>query len=324
MDSFKIFELRDKKVAEQILKVATKKQILITLQYNSEADMYEIYSKDNLLLDENRMRLEELSLLIEDCIHLGGKTRPTKNEIDDYQMWRRIKKIPLTQSTGILLLICGFIYLFSFTSYKESLFQILMIDSNIFDYKKVGPYSFSTLTDIFIQNEWWRILSPIFLHFSILHIVFNLLWLKDLGPLYESQKGTIAFIILLVISGICSNLAQFYVVGPRFGGMSGVIYALIGAISYDVQFKWQKMNLPKRDQGIMIIWFFLCLFKIIPNVANLAHGVGFFVGSFSGAISGALVCRKKKLPLPSESLWGGFWAIVILVMSFTVELYRYF
>lgn len=81
-----------------------------------------------------------------------------------------------------------------------------------------------------LHGEWWRLLTPMFIHFGIGHIVFNMMWLFQLGSMIESAQGSGRFLLLIVAFAIASNLAQYAMKGPFFGGMSGVNYGLIGYV----------------------------------------------------------------------------------------------
>lgn len=137
-----------------------------------------------------------------------------------------------------------------------------------------------------LRGQIWRLLTPIFLHFGIMHLVFNLLWLKDLGTAIERVSGTRSLFGLVLVSGVLSNLGQFAFAGPYFGGMSGVVYALLGYV-------WMKSHfapasgyfLPKQTVIIMIGWFFLCMTGKLGHVANYAHGFGLGVGMIWGFVA---------------------------------------
>lgn len=134
------------------------------------------------------------------------------------------------------------------------------------------------------KGEVWRTVTPIFLHLDWTHLVFNMIWLYQLGILLESLKGTVRLGIFVLVIAILSNLAQAlapqYLGGsPNFGGMSGVVYGLFGYV-------WIKSNVV-REPGfaisqitvvVMFIWLFLCMTPAIPNVANVAHVVGLLAG----------------------------------------------
>ena len=135
-------------------------------------------------------------------------------------------------------------------------------------------------------GQVWRIFTPIFIHFGLPHILFNMMWLKDLGALIESRLGALYLVALVAISAALSNLGQAIVGDPVFGGMSGVVYALFGFLwmrgKFDRTAGWQ---LNPQAVYWMIGWFVICVVGIIPNVANTAHGVGLVVGMAWGWIS---------------------------------------
>ncbi len=135
-------------------------------------------------------------------------------------------------------------------------------------------------------GQVWRLLTPIFIHFNLMHIFFNMLWLHDLGGQIETRQGTAKLALMVVLLGIGSNIGQYFWAGPGqlFGGMSGVVYALLGYI-------WMRsrcdpssgLALSSATVWMMLVWFFLCLFHIIPDVANGAHGAGLVLGMLWGA-----------------------------------------
>ena len=139
------------------------------------------------------------------------------------------------------------------------------------------------------RGEIWRLFTPAFLHFHILHLLFNMLWLKDLGSRIEHLQGRVRLLALVLAIAALSNLAQYRLGGPGFGGMSGVVYGLLGYV-------WLRgrldpasgLHVDRQTMIFMVIWFFLCLFHIIPNVANAAHGAGFAVGLLWGGVSAKL------------------------------------
>jgi len=134
------------------------------------------------------------------------------------------------------------------------------------------------------SGQIWRLITPIFVHFGALHLIFNMLWLNDLGAVVELRYGTLKLALFVVIVGILSNLGQYLWAGPVFGGMSGVLYGLFGFIWLrGVCDPDSRIGLPSRIVWMMMIWFFLCLFGIIENVANGTHLVGLVLGMLWGA-----------------------------------------
>ncbi|WP_370278226.1 rhomboid family intramembrane serine protease [Pontibacterium sp.] len=153
------------------------------------------------------------------------------------------------------------------------------------DLVQKGDQYFTTSLGTTLSNfELWRLISPIFVHFSPLHILFNLLWVWVVGSRIEVLQGRIALLGLVLFSGVLSNLAQFYVSGPLFGGMSGVVFALLGySWFWDRRNPHQAFGLPPALMGLMVGWLALGYTGVLESmgfgaIANTAHLVGLLAG----------------------------------------------
>jgi GlpG protein len=143
------------------------------------------------------------------------------------------------------------------------------------------------------NGEVWRFITPIFLHGSILHILFNMMWLRSMGMAIEFTRGTKRFVLLCLVLAVTSNLGQLFWSGPAFLGMSGVVFGLIGYV-------WMKgktqpqlgMGLEQQTIVMSILWLVMCMAGVFGNIANAAHLVGFF----GGILIGARQAIWKKLP----------------------------
>ena len=134
-------------------------------------------------------------------------------------------------------------------------------------------------------GEIWRLVTPIFLHFGFLHIFFNMLWLRDLGSMVEARQGSLYFLMLVLAFALISNLAQYFFAGGAFGGMSGVVYGLVGYIWIRGKLDpGSGLYLHPSTVTMMIIWFFVCMVGIM-GIANAAHAGGLLAGMGWGAIS---------------------------------------
>src|SRR5215471_16906466 len=112
------------------------------------------------------------------------------------------------------------------------------------------------------HGQVWRLFTPIFIHLSPLHLLFNMLWLRDLGSMIEGRQSSLHLLLLTVVIGAVSNLAQcyWYWGGPAFGGMSGIVYGLLGYIWMRGKFDPASgLYLHPSTVWMMIIWFFACL-----------------------------------------------------------------
>jgi GlpG protein len=139
------------------------------------------------------------------------------------------------------------------------------------------------------QGQIWRLFTPMFVHFGLLHILFNMLWLRDLGSMIEARKSTWLLLVLVLVIAAVSNVAQYVHKGPSFGGMSGVVYGLLGYIWMQGKFKPSSgLSLHTQTVTMMIIWFFLCLSGMMGPIANTAHAVGAVVGIAWGFLTARL------------------------------------
>jgi len=140
-----------------------------------------------------------------------------------------------------------------------------------------------SLSEVF-DGQVWRIVTPIFLHFGWFHILFNMLWLHELGSQIEKRKGSPFIILFILATAIISNLTQFKFGSPNFGGMSGVVYALFGYVWIKSKFDpGDGLFINQSTELIMLAWFFLCF--LIPGIANWAHAGGLLTGTAWGYIS---------------------------------------
>jgi GlpG protein len=136
------------------------------------------------------------------------------------------------------------------------------------------------------QGELWRVFTPMFIHMTIMHILFNMLWLRDLGSMIEARQSSLLLAVLVLVFAAGSNVAQYFVAGPGFGGMSGVVYALVGYIWIRGKLDpGSGLYLHPTTVTMMIIWFFVCLFHLVGDVANTAHAAGLIMGMAWGWLS---------------------------------------
>ncbi|MBL8830570.1 MAG: rhomboid family intramembrane serine protease [Planctomycetaceae bacterium] len=158
---------------------------------------------------------------------------------------------------------------------------------------EVGPglYRWS-LADHLRAGEFWRLVTPIFLHFGVIHLLFNMLWMYDLGRRTESLLGTGKYIAFVLIAAVLSNFAQYYFQDPSFGGMSGVVYALIGYAW--VQYRYAGvmwLYLGPSGMFIAMLWLVMSMLNPASGVANWAHGAGLLVGVVLGGLP--IVWRRR-------------------------------
>ncbi len=135
-------------------------------------------------------------------------------------------------------------------------------------------------------------LTPALIHFSAAHIIFNLMWWMHLGNKITKNLGKMTLILLFLISAVISNWSQYLVTGPSFGGLSGVVYALLGFCWIYGYLKPQSaIDLPKPIVGFMLGWMLLGFADVLfINMANWAH----LAGLLSGTCYAFLLVKLKK------------------------------
>lgn len=159
-------------------------------------------------------------------------------------------------------------------------------------YLFVTEYFDSGLAEI-RHGQIWRLLTPIFIHFGFLHIIFNMLWLRDLGSMIEQRQSTWTLAGLVVVIAAFSNVGQYLMSGPMFGGMSGIVYGLLGYIWIRGKYDYSSGLFVHRETVVMmIVWFFVCLIGLVGKVANTAHAIGFATGIIWGFLSAKIALRR--------------------------------
>ncbi len=144
------------------------------------------------------------------------------------------------------------------------------------------------------DGEYWRLVTPMFIHFGIVHLAFNMLGVYIVGSRLEPLVGTTVLVLLVILSSAVGNAAQF-VMGDSayFGGMSGVLMALIG-----FAFVWSRMR-PDRDLGLPQGLYIICIVMTGlgftgmldglsgpgGGIANWTHLAGLLTGMGAGAVA---------------------------------------
>ena len=141
------------------------------------------------------------------------------------------------------------------------------------------------------SGQPWRLVTPVFIHFGWLHIAFNALWCWELGRRIEGALGSLNMAGLFLVTAVASNTAQHQVSGPGlFGGLSGVIYGLLGFawIAARLSPRWRALAPAAPVMLFMLVWLVLGLLGVMDlfglSVANAAHLGGLLCGAFIGAV----------------------------------------
>ncbi|MFH0019986.1 rhomboid family intramembrane serine protease [Pseudomonas fluorescens] len=168
------------------------------------------------------------------------------------------------------------------------------------DFRVIGEYiHFTPLADSLAAGQWWRLITPMLIHFGILHLAMNGMWYWELGRRIESRQGSINLIGLTLLFSLVSNYAQFVWSGPTlFGGLSGVLYGLLGHCwIFQLLAPNPAYRLPRGVLVMMLVWLLVCMSGLISligfgQIANAAHLSGLLIGCFTGLLGGLYNRRK--------------------------------
>lgn len=147
-----------------------------------------------------------------------------------------------------------------------------------------------------IDGQYWRLITPVFLHGGVVHLAFNMIWLWMLGLHVEQQIGPWRYLLLSFLIAIISNQAQYSVSGPYFLGYSAIICGLAGFIwtrqrrapfegyrfAKEIAFLAFFVLIVAAYALISNLWVFFFQIESIDKIANTAHLVGGAVGALLG------------------------------------------
>lgn len=151
-----------------------------------------------------------------------------------------------------------------------------------------GELSFGNLSQMLSSGQVWRLLSPAFLHFGLMHLIFNLMWVWYFGRQIEALQGSRTMLLLLIVAGIGANIAQYITGTVLFGGMSGVVYALLAHVwLMSRRVPQSGFFVPQMLVVFMLGWMVFTMTGLagsvgFGNVANEAHLGGLLVGLVTG------------------------------------------
>jgi GlpG protein len=202
---------------------------------------------------------------------IDGRRKAQKNVIDLRDRWQSPARSNTPLTMTLVLISIGVTVAIDFGKRPGALQNLLQISAG-------GPF----LNEV-LAGQVWRLITPIFLHFGALHLLFDMYALYILGSVIELRRGTLVLAALVLVSAVVSNLGQYIETSPRFGGMSGVDYALFG-------YAWMKSGfeptagiyVPQNMVVMAILWLLICVVGQTSDIANTAHLVGLAVGIVSG------------------------------------------
>lgn len=146
------------------------------------------------------------------------------------------------------------------------------------------------------QGAWWTLFTAIYLHGSLLHILFNVLWIRQLGPAVEELYGPARLVIIFTVSGVLGFVVSNLLGVPYTVGASGSIFGLLGAmVAFGRRRGGVFGTMVLRQYGQWALVMFVLGF-FMSGVNNLAHAGGFIGGLLAG-LGLSFSDRREESPL---------------------------
>lgn len=249
------------------------------------------------LADPDAERYQEAIVEADRVRHAEVRQRQQakKNSVNMADRWRRpmIAQIPLTFALVVISVVVSVGTQFgrSMQAFGGRL-AIVEVRSNgedswiAVDPATGGDRTVRVLAEV-RSGQLWRLVTPIFIHMSLLHLAFNLYWTVVFGSLIETRQNAWTLLFVVLVTAVVSNFSQYHFESFGFGGMSGVGYGMFGYL-------WMlgKVN-PRSDIHIppnlvflFIAWLLICMTGAIGPIANYAHAFGLLTGMVIGAARG--------------------------------------
>ena len=197
----------------------------------------------------------------------------------------------------------------------------------IFGYDLLAIYGMKS-NELIIAGEYWRLVTAMFLHGSIIHLGFNLYALYILGRRVERFFGSLRFLALFLIAGISGNLLSFAFTEAPSLGSSTAIFGLLGAEGifiyqhrnlFGEQFKVALRQIIQVAVGNLVIGW------MIPGIDNMGHIGGLIGGAlytWFGGPNFTLASSPPELSLedqrPEEKALYAFFGLLILIICLVV------
>ncbi|CAE6432560.1 unnamed protein product [Rhizoctonia solani] len=152
-------------------------------------------------------------------------------------------------------------------------------------------------------NQWFRFITPIFLHAGIIHFALNMFAQLTLSAQVEREMGSGAFLILYASAGIFGNVlgGNFALVGVPSVGASGAIFGTVAVMWVDLLAHWKLEYRPGRKLAMLCVDLIIGVaLGFVPGVDNFAHLGGFLMGLLTAIVlyplaNGVVTCRAFRL-----------------------------
>jgi GlpG protein len=216
---------------------------------------------------------------------IARERRLRRNVIDVRSQWTSPSaRRPVTMFLIAVSVLVAFLTRFGDTPSEDRIIQKLVICSYQQEGRSITLIPLRSPFSDVRQGEVWRLVTPIFIHFGVMHLFMNMMAMHSLAGVIEMVRGSWRLAAMVLFLAVTSNLTQYFWTGlPNFGGISGVAFGLFGYVWMKSRFQ-PEMGIRIDPTSITMMLFFmvLCMTGALGGIANAAHISGLLGGIATG------------------------------------------
>jgi len=238
----------------------------------------------------------------------AGQPRPAAGDSETMRFARAVLNRPY-KFTIILLVVNIFVFVMMWQASDLPLSLTTLLPAEV-----LLPFGAKLNSYIHNQHQWWRFVTPMFLHLNLLHLLVNMYSLWMVGPYVEKLYGSAKYVVLWVVTGVCGVVASYLTVRPGLGagpitgfifraydgpsaGASGALFGLVGVLFvFGIKFRHELPEGFKRAFGTgllpMIVLNLFIGYVLRGFIDNAAH--------LGGMLSGAVLALVVDYRRPGE------------------------
>ena len=200
-------------------------------------------------------------------------------------MWgftSHLRKLGLVDFPHIITVVCGALYVVALALDPSAIFEthgmLGFLSPSMISSKKLGM---TGAYPVILEGRWWTMITAIYLHGGLLHIVFNAMWIRQLGPMVGQLFGPFRLFIIFTVAGISGFALSVLMRNPFTLGASGAIFGLLAAAIVFGRQRGSSMFTRHFLQWAVILFIFGLIFDGVDNWAHAGGFIGGYVSAYA-------------------------------------------